>query len=424
MSTQRKIKAAEIIRDVRAGMSDSGLMEKYKLSAKGLQNLFRQVIDARIMQPSELFGRTPSYDNWVLLENLRSVPRQTLYMPIPVHVLDQPELQGAIEEMSEKGLRVRGIGARIHEDKTFVLNVDNCFSSTPIILEAQCKWTAGNSTNGTLVAGFEIIHVQQGDFPGLLAMVNAFPFSEVQDSEGESLMADDEDSTETVDLASLFASEVTASGSFSFRGITQTWFGKLLQALPIPALLIDQHYNIAFMNQSWGTISPLFKRMQGRPFTSLLPEPPAAAEARIMAETVFSTRKSMSSQAILEIDSRRKWGRIHLRSVRMGSNRSILLLLEDLTLEREQLLLKQRHNEQLLAEIAERRKAQEALLKSERLKAVGELASGVSHNFNNLLQIIQGNAHMALQAWSAATRKAANPTLRRLSRPRISLPAR
>ncbi len=104
----------------------------------------------------------------------------------------------------------------------------------------------------------------------------------------------------------------------------------------------------------------------------------------------------MSSQAVLEIDTNRRWGRIHLRSVRMGSNRSILLLLEDLTLEREQLLLKQQHNERLLAEIAERKKVQEALLQAERLKAVGELASGVSHNFNNLLQIIQGNAHLAL----------------------------
>jgi signal transduction histidine kinase/ActR/RegA family two-component response regulator len=396
MSPQRKIKAAEIIRDIRDGMSDSGLMEKYKLSAKGLQNLFRQIVDARIMQPSEIFGRTPSYDNWVLLENLRTLPRQPLYLPIPVHVMDRPEIQGTVEEMTERGMRVRDIGAGIDESRTFVLNVDHCFSTHPIVLDTKCRWSGGNSANGTLVAGFEIMDVLQGDLKGLLAVVHAFPFVEVQDAEGESLLADDEDSTETVDLANLYATEVTSSGSFGFRGVTQTWFGKLLQALPIPALLIDQHYNIAFMNQSWGTISPLFKRMQGRPFSSLLPDPAAAAHARALAQTVFSTRKSMSSQAVLEIDAHMKWGRIHFRSVRMGTNRSILLLFEDLTLEREQLLLKQQHNERLLAEIAERRKAQEALLQAERLKAVGELASGVSHNFNNLLQILQGNAHLAL----------------------------
>lgn len=396
MSTQRKIKAAEIIRDVRNGMSDALLMEKYKLSAKGLQNLFRQIVDARMMQPAELFGRAPSYDNWVLLENLRSLPRQALHMPIPVHVMDRPEIQGAVEEMTEKGMRIRDIGARIHERMTFVLNVDHCFSSTPIVLDAECRWTSGDSSHGTLAAGFEILDVLQGDLKGLLAVVHAFPFTEIQEPEGESLMTDEEDPTETLDLANLFATEVTSSGSFSFRGVTQTWFGKLLQALPIPALLIDQNYSIAFMNQSWGAFSSQFKRMQGRPFTALLPDPAAAADARALAETVFSTRKSVSNQAVVEIGSQKRWGRIHLRSVRMGFNRSILLLFEDLTLEREQLLLKQQHNERLLAEIAERRKAQEALLQAERLKAVGELASGVSHNFNNLLQILQGNAHLAM----------------------------
>ncbi len=78
MSTQRKIKAAEVVQDIHNGMSDSGLMDKYRLSAKGLQNLFKQILDARILQPSELYGRSPSCDHWVLLENLRSVPRLAL----------------------------------------------------------------------------------------------------------------------------------------------------------------------------------------------------------------------------------------------------------------------------------------------------------------------------------------------------------
>jgi signal transduction histidine kinase/CheY-like chemotaxis protein len=392
MSTQRKVKAAEVIRDIRNGMSDPGLMEKYRLSAKGLQNLFRQILDARILQPSELYGRSPSYDNWVLLENLRSIPRSPLNMPIPAHVLDHPELKGMVEEMNEKGLRIKGVAARIDETKTFVVPMDGA----SVVLEAKCRWIASDDAPENLVAGFEIVNVARGDLESILGMIRSSPFGERPASDENPLIDDDEDPTETLDLANLFATDVTSSGSFSFRGVTETWFGKLLQALPIPALLIDQYYNIAFMNESWGTISPSFSKMLGQAFTSLLPDPVAAAEARSLAEAVFSTRKSVSSQAILEIDAAKRWGRIHLRSVRMGSNRSILLLLEDLTLEREQLLLKQEHNERLMGEIAERKKAQEALLKAERLKAVGELASGVSHNFNNLLQIIQGNAHLAL----------------------------
>ena len=42
-----------------------------------------------------------------------------------------------------------------------------------------------------------------------------------------------------------------------------------------------------------------------------------------------------------------------------------------------------------------RKKLQETLIKTERLSAVGEMASGVAHNFNNLLQMIMAGAEAA-----------------------------
>jgi two-component system cell cycle sensor histidine kinase/response regulator CckA len=43
-----------------------------------------------------------------------------------------------------------------------------------------------------------------------------------------------------------------------------------------------------------------------------------------------------------------------------------------------------------------RKKMEETLVKTERLLAVGEMASGVAHNFNNLLQMIMGSGEAAL----------------------------
>jgi CheY-like chemotaxis protein len=43
-----------------------------------------------------------------------------------------------------------------------------------------------------------------------------------------------------------------------------------------------------------------------------------------------------------------------------------------------------------------RKKMEETLVKTERLLAVGEMASGVAHNFNNLLQMIMGGGEAAL----------------------------
>jgi len=46
-------------------------------------------------------------------------------------------------------------------------------------------------------------------------------------------------------------------------------------------------------------------------------------------------------------------------------------------------------------DLTARKRAEESLLRAERLKAVGELASGVAHNFNNLLQVIMTGAQLA-----------------------------
>ena len=50
----------------------------------------------------------------------------------------------------------------------------------------------------------------------------------------------------------------------------------------------------------------------------------------------------------------------------------------------------------ILRDISSRKRAEELLLQSERLTAVGELASGVAHNFNNILQVTMGIAGLAV----------------------------
>ena len=63
-----KIKAKELLADIRAGMDDAGLMEKYGLSAKGVLRAMARLIGAGVMSPSELADR-------------RSLAK-TVYMPV------------------------------------------------------------------------------------------------------------------------------------------------------------------------------------------------------------------------------------------------------------------------------------------------------------------------------------------------------
>lgn len=192
--------------------------------------------------------------------------------------------------------------------------------------------------------------------------------------------------TQTIDLSTVFTDDVTASGSFSFTGVSHTWFGRLMQALPIPALLLDRSGVIVFMNQACGKIGKDYPKVKDKPFSSLFANPWVTEEAMNLVDKVLLMRLRETIEGALEINGGKMWGRLHLRSIRLGDACSVLVLIEDLTAEKEQLVLKQRHQEEILAErnlletsvaqrtaellssnqllrsqIAERRRAQDAL---------------------------------------------------------------
>ncbi|MEW6350800.1 MAG: PAS domain-containing protein [Thermodesulfobacteriota bacterium] len=156
-------------------------------------------------------------------------------------------------------------------------------------------------------------------------------------------------STETIDLAGLLAEDALSSGTLDLSSVGATSFGRLLDALPIPAILIDQRHTVGFVNQSCGKISPDYLELRGIPFLDLVPRPADQERAQALAEKtvsllerVFLTRKPQVAEAILEIRKTRVWARLHLRTVGIGFERYVLLLIEDMTHEKRQLELSRR----------------------------------------------------------------------------------
>ncbi len=145
--------------------------------------------------------------------------------------------------------------------------------------------------------------------------------------------------TESIDLSTLFNKELTESGSFDVTGIKHTSFGRLLLALPIPAFLIDKSFRVTFCNEAWGRISSSYRRMEGQPFSSFFQDQHEAAEAQSLLEVIFKTRKPKVTERKLFIDNKIVWTRIYFRPLRGAQERIVLGLIEDLTLEKRQIIL-------------------------------------------------------------------------------------
>jgi diguanylate cyclase (GGDEF)-like protein/PAS domain S-box-containing protein len=201
--------------------------------------------------------------------------------------------------------------------------------------------------------------------------------------------------TETIDLSSLFGGDLSSSGRPDLQDVKTTSFGKLLHAIPIPTFLVDRTGRVIFANQAWRKITPDYQSLEGQELSSIFPRKVYVQKARTLLEKVLATRKTQVFEAPLLIKSSRVWARMHLRSLRMRSDRSVLVLVEDLTAEKKQMLqdkkyrrvLKQAHanleksvqertrelsktNEQMRREISDRKRAEQ------RLELAGRVISG------------------------------------------------
>jgi PAS domain-containing protein len=149
-------------------------------------------------------------------------------------------------------------------------------------------------------------------------------------------------SAHSVDLADWFSAGLTETGSFDLGIIAVTSFGSLLDVLPIPVLMIDSTYRVVFVNQACRKVSPDCEQIHGVPFTTLVPRSRNAEKALWLLRKVFASRKPQVADGILEMAARKIWGRLYFSSIRIGRERYVLLVIEDLTGERTKLLLNKR----------------------------------------------------------------------------------
>jgi hypothetical protein len=180
MLPKRKISSRDIVNDIRTGMSDTELMQKYKLSSRGLQSIFSKLLEAKAVDPSEIYERSSFGDSTVDVEMIHQSLLSYPALHATIYEIRNPEVVGVIRDVTEKRLEIKGIEAGFNETKTFIILTDRRSKIEPVILKAKCRWCKQEEGTGEFLAGFEIAHISDEDMRELKKLIRALrlPFGE------------------------------------------------------------------------------------------------------------------------------------------------------------------------------------------------------------------------------------------------------
>lgn len=177
MQAKRKIEAKSLIDDIRAGLDNLDLMEKYGLSSKGLLSAFNKLITSQVVEEDELAGRIPVFDDTIDIDHAREFPRCYPALGLPIYENGNLEAEYHVVDLTEKGVQVVGIAAQVGDSKSLVIKADGIDERIkPCAFDAECRWVKVDYKKGSPVAGFEITHISDKDLQALLHIIRLLAF--------------------------------------------------------------------------------------------------------------------------------------------------------------------------------------------------------------------------------------------------------
>jgi len=178
MSYKRKITAEHIVKDIRSGMSDERLMEKYILSERGINKVFKKLLDHEAMSADELSSRIASYADLSPLDYLRESTPHELVCLVPIYEENLQDIRGSVCELTEKSVGVAGLEAAVNELKKLVIPADEFFGISPFSFRAACRWVEQQNDGAESVAGFEITDISDEDYQRLKQLIRSLRLPE------------------------------------------------------------------------------------------------------------------------------------------------------------------------------------------------------------------------------------------------------
>jgi hypothetical protein len=156
MNERRTVRASDVIRDIREGMSASELMSKYRFTPKSLRAVFRKMIDFQVTSKSELDDLESLYRSTIQAA-IRSTKRKRLSVPLKVYDGGDPFKPGLVKDISERGVCIEGINAKIGDEKSFIIRCGSAASVVSVIFDAKCRWV--DLSGKKVLSGYEITNI-------------------------------------------------------------------------------------------------------------------------------------------------------------------------------------------------------------------------------------------------------------------------
>jgi hypothetical protein len=176
VTTKREIKAKDIIASIRSGLSDKELMEKYKLTPKGLQSVFRKLLAHGLLDRAKFYERLSEGMSPIDNVIVRKLDRKEILMPLRILDTNDRKCSGIVTDITIQGAGVRGIVAKVGDIRRLKVLADEYFQVGSFVFKAECRWTKpGDRREGDL-AGFQITDIAEEEKARLQNLIDAVEY--------------------------------------------------------------------------------------------------------------------------------------------------------------------------------------------------------------------------------------------------------
>lgn len=175
-----RIGIRSIVKDIKAGLTDFDLMEKYGITYDALQQLFHKLVELKAVTKEMVFGTVTLDYQPAIPENLRSLQRYYLDFEIPIYERSVPDIHGVLRDITEKGVGIAGLEVAPDDIKSLVILGDSFGAAPPFEFDAICRWFKEEDGDWKNVSGFEITFISERDLKNLRKLIRLITLAELE----------------------------------------------------------------------------------------------------------------------------------------------------------------------------------------------------------------------------------------------------